>query len=128
MRATVISDQAECDRIWALADRVFAPYATYRREAAKVNRTIPIVQLTPEVTFWNQEEGWDRRGSFGRLSRPRREERPVSPARTEIGRVPAGAYAPLPGPLMIKNQNAKIRAQIAAVIAKIRPSAPVRWS
>jgi deazaflavin-dependent oxidoreductase (nitroreductase family) len=47
MRATIISDQAECDRIWALADRVFAPYATYRREAAKVNRTIPIVQLTP---------------------------------------------------------------------------------
>jgi deazaflavin-dependent oxidoreductase (nitroreductase family) len=47
MRAMVISDQAECDRIWALADRVFAPYATYRREAAKVNRTIPIVQLTP---------------------------------------------------------------------------------
>jgi hypothetical protein len=47
MRATVISDQAECDRIWALANRVFAPYATYRREAAKVNRTIPIVQLTP---------------------------------------------------------------------------------
>ena len=46
MRATIISDQAECDRIWALADRVFAPYATYRREAAKVNRTIPIVQLT----------------------------------------------------------------------------------
>jgi len=47
MHATVISDQAECDRIWALADRVFAPYATYRREAAKVNRTIPIIQLTP---------------------------------------------------------------------------------
>jgi hypothetical protein len=34
MHATVTSDQAECDRIWALADRVFAPYATYRREAA----------------------------------------------------------------------------------------------
>jgi deazaflavin-dependent oxidoreductase (nitroreductase family) len=47
MRATVVSDQVECDRIWALADRVFAPYATYRREAAKVNRTIPIIQLTP---------------------------------------------------------------------------------
>jgi deazaflavin-dependent oxidoreductase (nitroreductase family) len=47
MRAAVVSDEAECDRIWALADQVFAPYATYRREAAKVNRTIPIVQLTP---------------------------------------------------------------------------------
>ena len=47
LRAIVVSDQAECDRIWALADRVFAPYATYRREAAQVNRTIPIVQLIP---------------------------------------------------------------------------------
>jgi hypothetical protein len=49
MHATVISDDAECDRIWALADRVFAPYATYRREAAE--------------------------GFFGRLSRQRHVER-----------------------------------------------------
>jgi deazaflavin-dependent oxidoreductase (nitroreductase family) len=47
MRATVVSDEAERSRLWALADRVFAPYAAYRREAAKVNRTIPIVQLMP---------------------------------------------------------------------------------
>jgi deazaflavin-dependent oxidoreductase (nitroreductase family) len=46
MRATVVSNEAERERLWALADRVFAPYATYRREAATVNRTIPIVQLT----------------------------------------------------------------------------------
>jgi deazaflavin-dependent oxidoreductase (nitroreductase family) len=46
MRATVVGDEAERDRLWALADRVFAPYADYRREAAKANRTIPIVQLT----------------------------------------------------------------------------------
>lgn len=46
MRATVISDEAERHRLWTLADRVFAPYATYRQEAAKANRTIPIVQLT----------------------------------------------------------------------------------
>jgi deazaflavin-dependent oxidoreductase (nitroreductase family) len=46
MRATVVTDEAERDRIWALADRVFAPYATYRRDAAKANRTIPLVQLT----------------------------------------------------------------------------------
>src|SRR5215204_6415014 len=46
MRATVIGDETERGRLWALADRVFAPYATYRREAAKANRTIPIVQLT----------------------------------------------------------------------------------
>jgi deazaflavin-dependent oxidoreductase (nitroreductase family) len=46
MRATVVGDEAERDRLWTLADRVFAPYAAYRREAAKANRTIPIVQLT----------------------------------------------------------------------------------
>jgi deazaflavin-dependent oxidoreductase (nitroreductase family) len=46
MRATVVSDEAERHRLWTLADRVFAPYATYRREAGAANRTIPIVQLT----------------------------------------------------------------------------------
>jgi deazaflavin-dependent oxidoreductase (nitroreductase family) len=46
MRAAVVSDEAEHRRLWTLADRVFAPYATYRRNAAKANRTIPIVQLT----------------------------------------------------------------------------------
>lgn len=47
MRATVVEEVAERERLWALADRVFAPYADYRREAAKAERTIPIVQLTP---------------------------------------------------------------------------------
>jgi deazaflavin-dependent oxidoreductase (nitroreductase family) len=47
MRATVVGDEAERERLWGLADRVFAPYAVYRREAAEANRTIPIVQLTP---------------------------------------------------------------------------------
>ena len=47
MRATVVEDEAERERIWVLADRVFAPYAVYRREAAESGRTIPIVQLHP---------------------------------------------------------------------------------
>jgi deazaflavin-dependent oxidoreductase (nitroreductase family) len=47
MQATIVSDEAERHRLWPLADRVFAPYATYRRDAAKANRTIPIIQLTP---------------------------------------------------------------------------------
>jgi len=51
MRATVVEDEAERDRLWALADRVFAPYAAYRREAAKAGRSIPIVQLT-------ERSGW----------------------------------------------------------------------
>lgn len=46
MRARVVSDEDERQRLWALADRVFAPYETYRRDAAKANRSIPIVQLT----------------------------------------------------------------------------------
>jgi deazaflavin-dependent oxidoreductase (nitroreductase family) len=46
MRATVVGDEAERERIWTLADRVFAPYSTYREEAAKAERAIPIVQLT----------------------------------------------------------------------------------
>lgn len=46
MRATVVGDEAERRRLWTLADQVFAPYAVYRREAAKANRTIPIVQLS----------------------------------------------------------------------------------
>ena len=50
MRATVVADEAERERLWALADNVFAPYATYRRDAAKVGRTIPIVQLTARET------------------------------------------------------------------------------
>jgi deazaflavin-dependent oxidoreductase (nitroreductase family) len=49
MRATVVGGEAERRRLWTLADRVFAPYAAYRREAAKVNRTIPIVQLTSRL-------------------------------------------------------------------------------
>ena len=47
MRASVVEDEAERRRLWTLADRVFAPYATYRLEAAEVNREIPIVQLVP---------------------------------------------------------------------------------
>jgi len=47
MRATVVDDEAERRRLWQLADRVFPAFASYRRDAAKVNRRIPIVQLTP---------------------------------------------------------------------------------
>jgi len=47
MQATVVDDEAERDRLWQLADRVFPAFASYRRDAAKGNRRIPIVQLTP---------------------------------------------------------------------------------
>ena len=44
-RAEVVTDEQERARLWALADNVFAPYATYRERAARSGRTIPIVQL-----------------------------------------------------------------------------------
>lgn len=46
MRAMVVDDDGERARLWVLANRVFPAYAAYERDAAKVNRTIPIVQLT----------------------------------------------------------------------------------
>lgn len=47
MVAAVVEDQAERERLWVLADRVFPAFANYRRDAARTNRTIPLVQLTP---------------------------------------------------------------------------------
>ena len=46
MRAAVVEDEEERRRLWRLADRVFAPFADYREEAARAGRQIPIVQLT----------------------------------------------------------------------------------
>ncbi len=46
-RAHTVTDPAEQARLWALADRVFPPFALYREWAARANRTIPIVQLLP---------------------------------------------------------------------------------
>jgi deazaflavin-dependent oxidoreductase (nitroreductase family) len=47
MHAVVVESQDERDRLWMLADRVFPAFAVYRRSAAEVNRTIPIIQLSP---------------------------------------------------------------------------------
>jgi deazaflavin-dependent oxidoreductase (nitroreductase family) len=46
-RAEVVDDEAERARLWALADRVFPPYARYRAIAASAGRTIPLVTLVP---------------------------------------------------------------------------------
>jgi deazaflavin-dependent oxidoreductase (nitroreductase family) len=46
-RAEVVEDASERTRLWGLADRVFPPYAIYRERAARVGRTIPILQLVP---------------------------------------------------------------------------------
>jgi deazaflavin-dependent oxidoreductase (nitroreductase family) len=47
MRATIVDDAEEQERLWALADRVFPAYVPYRRDAAVHGRTTPIVQLAP---------------------------------------------------------------------------------
>ncbi len=47
MRAVVVADEGERQRLWPLADRVFPTFARYRRDAERTGRTIPIVQLTP---------------------------------------------------------------------------------
>jgi deazaflavin-dependent oxidoreductase (nitroreductase family) len=44
-RAEVVEDEAGRARLWEMADRVFPPYAAYRKRAARNGRTIPIVQL-----------------------------------------------------------------------------------
>ena len=46
-RVEIVDDESERTRLWALADRVFPPFATYRVRTAAVGRTIPILQLTP---------------------------------------------------------------------------------
>lgn len=44
-RAEIVLDEAERERLWNLADRVFPQFATYREWAAEAGRVIPIVQL-----------------------------------------------------------------------------------
>lgn len=45
--AEVVEDESSRARLWELADRVFPPYATYRERAARVGRSIPLLQLVP---------------------------------------------------------------------------------
>jgi deazaflavin-dependent oxidoreductase (nitroreductase family) len=46
-RAETIEDPDERTRLWELADRVFPPFADYRKWAGRTGRTIPIVALVP---------------------------------------------------------------------------------
>ena len=45
MRATVIEDHDEQQRLWVLADRAFPAFVNYRRDASRHQRTIPLVEL-----------------------------------------------------------------------------------
>jgi deazaflavin-dependent oxidoreductase (nitroreductase family) len=44
-RAEIVVEEAERQRLWDLADRVFPEYADYRERAGRAGRVIPIFQL-----------------------------------------------------------------------------------
>ena len=46
-RAEIVEDEAERQRLWDLADRVYPQYADFREQAGKAGRVIPIIQLLP---------------------------------------------------------------------------------
>lgn len=46
-RAQIVQDEAERQRLWALADRVFPQFADYREWAGRAGRVIPVIQLIP---------------------------------------------------------------------------------
>jgi deazaflavin-dependent oxidoreductase (nitroreductase family) len=46
-RAEIVEDEAERQRLWDLADRVYPQYADFREQARKAGRVIPIIQLVP---------------------------------------------------------------------------------
>jgi deazaflavin-dependent oxidoreductase (nitroreductase family) len=50
VRAGEVRDAADRERLEQMADRVFPAFATYRHDAARRNRQIPIVELTPTTT------------------------------------------------------------------------------
>jgi deazaflavin-dependent oxidoreductase (nitroreductase family) len=49
-RAEIVEDEAERQRLWDLADRVYPQYADFRADAGKAGRVIPIIQLVPRST------------------------------------------------------------------------------
>jgi deazaflavin-dependent oxidoreductase (nitroreductase family) len=53
-RAHPVDDEAERARLWALADRYFPPFASYRALAARSGREIPILQLVRRSTGSNE--------------------------------------------------------------------------
>src|SRR5262245_17439874 len=82
MTATEVTDSAERERLWSLADGVYPRYASYRQRASKRNRTIPIIRLSASQPIRSDKSGellqpvaGHRRQLLGRSA--------FSPARTE---------------------------------------------
>ena len=57
MHAREVNDVAEQERLGTMADHVFPAFATYRRDAARLNRRIPIIELTPAVSSRTSARG-----------------------------------------------------------------------
>ena len=47
MHASEIQDPVDLERLQALVDRVFPAFTTYRHDAARFHRQIPIIELQP---------------------------------------------------------------------------------
>jgi deazaflavin-dependent oxidoreductase (nitroreductase family) len=48
MTAAIVDDDDDRERLWALGDRVYPAFATYRQRAATAGRTMPLIQLVPK--------------------------------------------------------------------------------
>jgi deazaflavin-dependent oxidoreductase (nitroreductase family) len=46
-RAEAVEDERERERLWALAERIYPPYADFREDARRAGRDIPLVRLVP---------------------------------------------------------------------------------
>jgi len=46
MRADIVEDESERERLSQMGDRVFPAFETYRQQAARTGREVPIVQLS----------------------------------------------------------------------------------
>ena len=50
MAASEVTEPAERERVWAMADRVYPLWPDYRRRAEQCQRTIPIIRLRAATT------------------------------------------------------------------------------
>jgi deazaflavin-dependent oxidoreductase (nitroreductase family) len=48
-RAEVVEEEQDRQRLWALAERIYPPYADFREDAKRTGREIPLVRLVPRA-------------------------------------------------------------------------------
>jgi deazaflavin-dependent oxidoreductase (nitroreductase family) len=64
-RAEIVEDVAERERLWKLADRVYAQYADFREEARRAGRVIPLIHLVPSFPSTDASRTGHGLGSHG---------------------------------------------------------------